>query len=319
MTTTTGLPPELEAYLAAVRTTLADLAPEERDDLLGELQAALLEAAGEGDGPIAARLGPPEEFAAELRASAGLDPAPPPDPAQDGRRDWRADLRRVAEPLRRVGHELAPIWWVGRAYLLVAALAVAGTFEWSFRQPALPRISNTGVTITVLAVAAVVSVLLGLLVRRAGPVARAVSTAFDVLILLLAIPVLSHIVDAEPYQLPPQVIEVPSAQPDGLSFFGGPVTNIYAYDRQGQPLYDVRLFDQNGAPLDVYQDAKDPLRRAVFDERGVLLLNTFPIRFYDPGTETVSDPAAAPPVDTTPIQTPPLLDAGTTSTGTTTP
>ena len=75
MTTTTGLPPELEAYLASVRATLADLAPEERDDLLGELQAALLEAAGEGDGPVAARLGPPEEFAAELRASAGLDPA----------------------------------------------------------------------------------------------------------------------------------------------------------------------------------------------------------------------------------------------------
>ena len=108
MTTTTGLPPELEAYLAAVRTTLADLAPEERDDLLGEVQAALLEAAGEGDGPIAARLGPPEEFAAELRASAGLDPAPPPGPAQDGRRDWRADLRRVVEPLRRVGARARP-------------------------------------------------------------------------------------------------------------------------------------------------------------------------------------------------------------------
>ena len=159
MTTTTGLPPELEAYLAAVRATLADLAPEERDDLLGELQAALLEAAGEGgDGPIAARLGPPEEFAAELRASAGLDPAPPPGPVQDGRRDWRADLRRIAEPLRRVGRELAPIWWVGRAYVLVAGLAVAGTFEWSFRQPALPRISNTATTIIVLALAAVASV-----------------------------------------------------------------------------------------------------------------------------------------------------------------
>ena len=155
MTTTTGLPPELEAYLAAVRATLADLAPEERDDLLGELQAALVEAAGEGEGPIAARLGPPEEFAAELRASAGLDPAPPPGPVQDGRRDWRADLRRVAEPLRRVGRELAPIWWVGRAYVLVAGLAVAGTFEWSFRQPALPRISNTATTIIVLALAAV--------------------------------------------------------------------------------------------------------------------------------------------------------------------
>jgi HAAS domain-containing protein len=314
MTTTTGLPPELEAYLAAVRATLADLAPEERDDLLGEVQAALLEAAGEGDGPIAARLGPPEEFAAELRASAGLDPAPPPGPAQDGRRDWRADLRRVADALRRAGRELAPIWWVGRAYILVAGLAVAGTFEWSFRQPALPRISNTATTIVVLALAALLSVGVGLLVRRAGPAVRAVSAAFDVLILLLAIPVISHIVDAQPYQLPPAIIEVPAAPPEGLSFYGAPVTNVYAYDRDGNPLYDVRLYDQNGAPLDVYEAAKDPLRRAVFDERGVLLLNAFPIRFYDPGTETVSDPAAAPVVDTTPIQTPSLLEGGTTST-----
>ena len=107
---------------------------------------------------------------------------------------------------------------------------------------------------------------------------------------------------------------MPSAPPEGLSFFGGPVTNIYAYDREGDPLYDVRLYDQNGAPLDVYEAAEDPLRRAVFDERGVLLLNAFPIRFYDPGTETVSDPAAAPPVDTTPVQTPPLLESQGTTT-----
>ena len=198
-----GPPAELEAYLAAVRATLADLAPEERDDLLGEVQAALLEAAGERDGrspPASAR---PRSSPRSSRLR-GPRSAPPPDPAQDGRRDWRADLRWVAEPLRRIGHELAPIWWLGPAYLLVAALAVAGTFEWSFRQPALPRISNTGVTITVLAVAAVVSVLLGLLVRRAGPVARAVSTALDVLILLLAIPILSHVVDAEPYRCRPR-------------------------------------------------------------------------------------------------------------------
>ena len=71
MTTASGSSAEIEAYLAAVRASLSDIAEDERADLLAEVEASLVEAAGEGDRPIAS-LGPPEEFAAELRASAGL-------------------------------------------------------------------------------------------------------------------------------------------------------------------------------------------------------------------------------------------------------
>jgi hypothetical protein len=76
-TTATGLPPNVEGYLAALRAELSDLAPEERDDLLAEVEPSLLEAAADGDEPIAGRLGAPADFAADLRASAGLPPAPP--------------------------------------------------------------------------------------------------------------------------------------------------------------------------------------------------------------------------------------------------
>ncbi len=78
MTTASGSSAEIEAYLAAVRASLSDIAEDERADLLAEVEASLVEAAGEGDRPIAS-LGPPEEFAAELRASAGFgEPAEAP-------------------------------------------------------------------------------------------------------------------------------------------------------------------------------------------------------------------------------------------------
>ena len=72
MSTATALPPEVEAYLAAVREELQDLAPAERDDLLTEVEDSLLESAAESGGSLTARLGHPADFAAELRSAAGL-------------------------------------------------------------------------------------------------------------------------------------------------------------------------------------------------------------------------------------------------------
>ncbi|HJV29442.1 MAG TPA: hypothetical protein VJ645_02905 [Gaiellaceae bacterium] len=78
---------DIAAYLAAVRSSLSDLPEAERDDLVAEVEASLVESAGEG-GSISARLGPPEEFAAR-------------------RRDEReqAALQRLPDPLLRAGHE----------------------------------------------------------------------------------------------------------------------------------------------------------------------------------------------------------------------
>src|SRR5918999_326800 len=122
MSTTTGPPPNVAEYLDALRAELADLAPEERDDLLSEVEPSLLEAAADDDEPIAARLGPAADFAADLRASAGLPPAPRSAPPRTGLRAALRELAghpaviRAASVLR----ELAPIWWVARAYVAVA-------------------------------------------------------------------------------------------------------------------------------------------------------------------------------------------------------
>ena len=45
MSATTVLPPDVAAYLAAVREALADLPVAERDDLLAEVEVSLLDAA----------------------------------------------------------------------------------------------------------------------------------------------------------------------------------------------------------------------------------------------------------------------------------
>jgi hypothetical protein len=72
--TTIALTPEAEEFLARVRDELADLPPDERDELLEDIESHLAELTGEGGMPLAARLGSAEEFAHELRHSAGLPP-----------------------------------------------------------------------------------------------------------------------------------------------------------------------------------------------------------------------------------------------------
>ena len=73
MTTAAHVPSDVETYLARVRAALADVPADERDDLLAEVEASLHETASESGGSVAAQLGPPEDFAAELRSAAGLN------------------------------------------------------------------------------------------------------------------------------------------------------------------------------------------------------------------------------------------------------
>src|SRR5581483_3068770 len=67
LTAAAHVPSDVERYLARVRDALSDLPVEERNELLAEVEASLYESASETGGPVAAQLGPPEDFAAELR------------------------------------------------------------------------------------------------------------------------------------------------------------------------------------------------------------------------------------------------------------
>jgi hypothetical protein len=290
-TTATGLPPTVEVYLAALREELADLASEERDDLLSEVQPSLLEAAAEGDEPIAARLGAPADFAADLRASAGLR-------AAVARLAATPAIRRAAPVL----HELAPVWWAARAYFATGLLAIIAGVDWSARYPGFPRFGSEIGTGVLLAIAFAVSVMLGLRARAAGLALRRTAIALNVLLVVAAALVLARAADppllVSPYE------SFTMTPPPGLSNDGIAIENVYPYDRKGRLLHDVRLYDQLGRPLNVRMD--DPDRRPVRDRDGKTALNAFPIRYFDPRTRHVARPNAAPEVSTPPLKTPKL-------------
>ena len=263
MTTATGLPPNVEVYLEALRAELSDLAAEEREDLLSEVEPSLLEAAADGDDPIAARLGPAADFAADLRASAGLPPAPR---AQAPRPGLRAALAQLADTPRarraraflpsspRSGGRRARRWRSAPSPSLLG-------FAWSVQWPFLPRYGSAAGTVVVALAALAASCALGLATRRGR--LRRTSLAISAATLILS----PFVVDAagapaEPLPYDASASSEPLEQA-GLRFDGQPLANVFAYDREGRLLYDVRLYDDAGRPLDDDRGGGDPLRRRV--------------------------------------------------------
>jgi hypothetical protein len=303
---TTTQRPDVEAYLAAVRDELADLRPEERDDLLAEVEASLLDAAEDSDAPIAARLGPPADFAAELRAAAGLGSgariATPK--RQLLEHVWRSP--QTAELKRRL-RELAPIWWVARAYVVVAGLVWLTDSDQSITPPDIVRRGPGDAGLALLVLAVVLSVGLGLWRSRPRGLAP-FATALNVLLLLAAAPTVGNLYDwlSRPAFVVPAEETFATA---GLARDGIPIQNIYPFSRDGRLLLDVVLYDQDGAPLDVRPGADptgDPDRRVLRTRSGVDLFNSFPIRYFDSGTRRVARPGLAPRIPWSPIVTPPL-------------
>jgi hypothetical protein len=315
MSTAAAVPPDVAAYVATVRSALRDLPESERDDLLTEVEASLAEAAHEG-GSLSARLGPPEEFAAELRAAAGLhQPAGPPTPEVRVARQLRDLAARVAghpasAALRRVAYELAPIWWVARAYFAVGAVAYLLDAQWSLRFPVVPQLGSTEAGLAIIVIAMVASVWLGLQLRRHGNPFPRTTLLANALLALAIVPVAVEVDNAR--MAASQFVSVPSvAAPEGIAYYGQPVTNIYPFTRDGKLLHDVLLYAQDGQPLDVPGNrGLDPDRRFVTTNGNRALFNVFPIRYYEPGTRRVARPNAAPYIEHPFVVTPPLTKAG---------
>lgn len=269
--------PTVAAFVAQVRARLADLTEEEREDLLGGLEADLAERLAEGE----TDLGDPVAYAAELRAAAGLEarprrwavrrPAAPRRPLVDHvtelldalRGDWErwvARDPRVAEAWQ-VTQALRPAWWVLRAWVAVQLLdLMAGPVE---KPTLLPSLGSQLLSVVLLLAAVAVSTLLGLGRLWPGAVARRPRTARLLLLGLngLALVVLPVVVAAFPdpwqsHQLANGGYYADAAADTGpgLMADGRYVRNVFAYDAQGKPLTGVQLYDQKGRPLAVNPD-----------------------------------------------------------------
>lgn len=305
MNATVVLPPEVAAYLDQVRAALADVPAEERDELLADVEVSLVE--GAADGPPEVRLGPPEQFARELRAAAGIATvAPATTPAfRDGIAALAAGPR--ARAALDTARELAPAWWVLRGYVAACAVALFGGLNWSEQYALVPVRGAPQLGMLMVLAGLVASVWLGLRARREdrhGGWLRVLNIALA----MIAIPVLTQAVDgrASLSVVTEQYLETPPQT--GVAVNGEAVRNIYPYSRDGKLLLDVLLYDDLGRPLDIGSRdlQQDPLRRYLFADSGAPVLNAFPIRYMEANSQRVEDPSAAPDIELPKIETPPL-------------
>ncbi|HZG34976.1 MAG TPA: hypothetical protein VEY87_03950 [Gaiellaceae bacterium] len=299
MSGTTLERPDVAAYLAAVRSELADLPPEERDDLLADVEASLLDS---GEPPRTA----PADFAAELREAAGLGrtdaPQAPPRSALETVRALLASERAAA--LAGAARDLAPLWWLARAYVAVALVALAAGWGWPLGSGTHSLTAGIGTSALVLAAAAVVSLWLGLRGRRGRDPYPRLRLAANVALALALLPIAAHSLDRFPQRtVQPEVQYEPLP---GLAYDGVPVWNVYPYSRDGKLLLDVLLYDDQGRPLAIGGAVSDPYRRFLTTPDGTPITNSFPIRYFEPGTERVARPYLAPPVELPEVATPAL-------------
>ena len=263
---------EAATYASAVRDALADLPPTEREEVCEDLDgylADVMEELGEDApaGALLARLGPPEAYAAELRAAAGYPSATDTDALARPRPPGLlalARLRARAAGSAVVGwveglpggvalvtllRELRPAWWVARAWIIVLAL------DWVFGGgPRAPFPSAFGAgqlggfLLVVLAIAG--SVWLGRRASRSRPV-RLWSLPVNVLAVLALLPMtseLSNAVEERNRGGYAEVVYMPSGELTHED--GAPIRNIYPFDSAGTPLSGVYLFDQDGRRID---------------------------------------------------------------------
>jgi len=291
-----GQAEDVATYAAAVRAALSNLPTDQSEVLLEDLEDHLREVAAEAEGPLAERLGPPEQYAEELRTAYGAASAggKRPDPAfRDLRRaiDWvtaSAWYRQVGAFLP----ELQPAWWVLRAYLLVLAVTVAFSPSYNIRPIPNPFSSRGVLEIIVMGIAIVVSVRLG---RRNRPLAkgrRALAIAGNILIALIAVPALASMGTSGTFAM---VESGGSGQPiQGQQLYtpNGAVTNIYPYSRDGKPLTDVLLYDQDGRPLTLDSKTGDVTTDYPVGADGQPITNAYPLH----QRHLSGDPVAAPRV-----------------------
>ena len=292
---------QVARYASAVRAAFADLPGPERELLLEDLEDHLAEVAAEAGGPLSERLGRPEAYAAELRASAGLPASGARRRrtgswlretwgAQQGRHLWRAASahpagRAVIEFLP----ELRPAWWVVRGYLAVQAASVAISLldanlgGLSFPVPQLLGSRGLGL----LAVAAVVtgSVVLG----RRGTTRRGLVALGNVGLSVFAVAMLLELGASEAYddQYHPEFVTTYSGPVSGLRADGREISNIFPFDADGKPLADVYLTDQEGRPVvATHYDNEFLEPRQLVDRNSDEVANRYPQeqRQLDPAT-----------------------------------
>ncbi|HET9847381.1 MAG TPA: hypothetical protein VFR68_02350 [Candidatus Dormibacteraeota bacterium] len=287
---------DIATFAARVRAELADLPSPEKETLLEDLEQHLAEITAEGAGSLEEQLGPPEQYARELRAAytSGQPPVDPVSPSlarslQEAARltasNWYREIRAFLPSLR-------PAWWVLRGYLVVLILAAfvdlgggsdLGPLPSPFSKHGIAQILATGFAIWL-------SVRLG---RRRGPLpqlGRVLVVSANVFVVLVAMFVLGNMRTLSGVSFDSTASQQP---PFAAAFAGGPVTNIYPYSQDGKPLTNVLLYDQDGQPLTVQRGEANTNYPLGAD--GKVITNAYPLTQRHANGDPVVPPRVALP------------------------
>lgn len=290
-TVPTGVPADhlmghVRAYATAVRAHLGDLPPELADDLTDGLEADLADALEDPAGPVAtgeiplvrpgaggpgagvidlrARFGPAADYAAELRAAAGVAPSavlqrPTIGDGVRGIGERLAErVRGAARPLTSSRHwpaiedvvlALRPVWWVLRGWVWFVVLSWFGSAF--YQSPLLPRGFGGFVVLTGLVLLSV-QLARGRLVPTARWVQR-LARAAHVVAVVLVVPLLivfwNAVISPAAHGSSVTYVEGPTQQiePDaGVWVDGMRVSNLFVYDADGNPVDGAQLYDDRG-------------------------------------------------------------------------
>lgn len=276
---------DVAGYAAAVRRSLSDLGPEQVEDLTDDLEADLADALADerhvahGRG-LLEQFGPPEDYAAELRAAAGLVPAATgghrrhlSDPVEDLRKGGRWVLGRLRAqpwwaPLEAFLVSLRPVWWLVRGWV---GYELAVLFFGGPRDPGSLGLPRSTFGWSVLAASVVVSVQLGRGVWLRSPRTRWVPALASTVAVVALVPMLGWLQGQMQYR----DIVVAGYQSgkydggtqtvyqdkpvDGVVVDGMQVSNLFVYDAEGNPLTDVQIYDDRGRPVrTTYDNGSNP-------------------------------------------------------------
>jgi len=289
---------DVAAYATAVRTALGDLPADEKTALLEDLEEHLSEIAAESEGPLNQRLGAPEQYAAELRTAYGAA-----HPRAAKRRAGLQDLRAASAWVRRSSWyrefraflpSLRPAWWVLRAYLAVLVLASWFSRGTDLRPIPNPFSSRGLLQVIATVVAIVVSVRLGQTGLSRDRGVRILARGLNGAIALFAFFTLASM-GTYPSSMVGDAVSQQLTGAPGV-YANGPVTNIYAYSKNGTPLTDVLLYDQDGRPLTVDGSATGLSTSYPNGADGQPITNAYPMIQRKPdGTPVVASRVAIPP------------------------
>lgn len=249
---------EIAEYLAAARAVTRDLPAQQREELLDDLAAHLAEVAAEDPAPLRHRLGPPDEYAAELRAAtdgAGRHRTGGVWPHRV-RGHWQRLRQRLSRMDQRVGpllgyeraseygRLLRPAWWLLRGYL--AAMLLVYFLDHNGQVGLLPRLGGSTLAgLVILVVFMGGSIWLAHRSARWSRWPRRVLTLGSALMVLFGTIGFLSLDDRQRYGVPAQYRDVVWHDPYQ------DVSDVYVVDEHGRLLTGVTLLDQHGRPIDI--------------------------------------------------------------------